>query len=604
MTRVRIDFSEPPSGVLQGKTPGIEKIDKVRCMNSQAYIVEELKKRWPQIEPAIIESAMEVPKDRKLGDLAFPCFRLAKQLRKAPALIASELAAQLEADDVFEKAQAVGPYVNLFINKKWFASYVLGEIESADENGTFGSSEEGNGKTVVLDYSSINVAKPFHIGHLRTTVIGNSLSRILRFMGYKTVSINYLGDWGTQFGKMLVAFRKWGEEEKVQQDGIRYLVQLYVRFHEEAEKDPALNDEARAAFTSMEHGDEEALALWRRFVDISLKDVSRVYELLDVKFDSYKGEGYFWDKTDKPIRILEEKGLLKDSEGAKIVDLSEEDMPPCLILKKDGSTLYATRDLAAVMYRKETYDFDKCLYITGLEQKLHFAQWFKVIEKMGMPWAKDLIHIPYGLISLEEGKLSTRGGNVIWLEDLLKEAIAKTKAIMEEKNPDLENMDEVAKEVGVGAVVFHDLFNNRIKEVTFKFDEVLNFDGETGPYVQYTYARARSVLRKAEAQLGWKKESLDKVQTDVLTDEYSQELIKILESFPEKVAEAKAKWEPYIITRFTVAVATAYNRFYHENAILTEEDEVRKARLYLTEVTTRVLKQGLYLIGVGAPEKM
>ncbi len=574
-------------------------------VNSQQYIIEELKKRWPSVPPEIIETAMEVPKDRKLGDLAFPCFRLAKELRKAPPLIAQELAAQLGTDEVIEKAQAVGPYVNMFVNKTWLASYVLGQIEKTSAEGrVYGSSLEGEGKTIVLDYSSINVAKPFHIGHLRTTVIGNSISRILKFMGYKTVSINYLGDWGTQFGKMLVAYRKWGEEEKVQKDGIRYLVSLYVRFHDEADKDPSLNDEARAAFTAMEHGDEESLALWRRFVDISLKDVSRVYELLDVHFDSYKGEGYFWDKTDKPISILKEKGLLKDSEGAKIVDLSEEDMPPCLILKKDGSTLYATRDLAAVMYRKETYDFDKCLYITGLEQKLHFAQWFKVIEKMGFPWAKDLIHIPYGLISLEDGKLSTRGGNVIWLEDLLKEAIAKTKAIMEEKNPDLENMDEVATQVGVGAVVFHDLFNNRIKDVTFKFDEVLNFDGETGPYVQYTYARARSVLRKAEAQYGWSKGNLDQISCSVLTDEYSQELIKILESFPDKVADAKEKWEPYLITRFTVAVATAFNRFYHENPILMEEEEKRNARLYLTEITTEILRQGLYLIGVSAPEKM
>lgn len=574
-------------------------------MNSQTYITEELKKRWPSVPAEVIDSAMEVPKDRKLGDLALPCFRLAKQLRKAPAAIAAELAEQLTTDEVIEKAQAVGPYVNMFVNKKWLASYVLGQIEETEKAGrSYGSGTEGEGKTIVLDYSSINVAKPFHIGHLRTTVIGNSISRILRFLGYQTVSINYLGDWGTQFGKMLVAYRKWGEEEKVQKDGIRYLVSLYVRFHDEAKEDPALENEARAAFTAMEHGDEEALALWRRFVDISLKDVSRVYDLLDVKFDSYLGEGYFWDKTDKPIQILKDKELLQDSEGAKIVDLSDFDMPPCLILKKDGSTLYATRDLAAVMYRKETYDFDKCLYITGLEQKLHFAQWFKVIELMELPWYKDLVHIPYGLISLEEGKLSTRGGNVIWLEDLLKEAIAKTKAIMQEKNPDLPNMDEVATQVGVGAVVFHDLFNNRIKDVTFKFDEVLNFDGETGPYVQYTYARARSVLRKAAAEYGWEGKDLQDIDCSVLTDEYSQELIKTLESFPDKVKDAKDKWEPYLITRYTVAVATAYNRFYHENPILIDDEKVKSARLYLTEMTTRIIKQGLYLIGVSAPEKM
>ena len=451
-----------------------------------------------------------------------------------------------------------------------------------------------------MDYSSINVAKPFHIGHLRTTVIGNSISRMLQFMGYKTVSINHLGDWGTQFGKMVVAYRKWGNPEEVEKKGVRGLLELYVKFHEEAEKDPELDEIARATFTSMEQGDEEALALWRLFVDISLKEVSRVYDMLDVKFDSFLGESYFFTRTDELISILKEKNLLQESEGAQIVDLSEENMPPCIVLKKDGSTLYATRDIAAAMYRKNTYDFDKCLYITGMEQILHFSQWFKVCEKIGFPWSKDLVHIPYGLVSLEGGKLSTRGGNVIFLEDLLHEAVQKTKEIMMEKNPDLENMDQVAQQVGVGAVVFHDLFNNRIKDVTFSWDQVLNFDGETGPYVQYTFARASSVLRKAQ----WDPANQEAIDMSLLTDEYSQEILKLIENFPKRVEEACQKWEPYMITRYTVALATAFNKFYHENSIMNAEENVKKARLKLTYVVTQVIKQGLYLIGVQAPEKM
>jgi len=573
-------------------------------MTTKEVAAEILKSRWPELEAEVIDQGLEVPKDTKMGDLAFPCFRLAKTLRKAPAQIAADLAAKLEGEKALSKVEAVGPYVNLFLNPGFLSAHILETYDEAEKAGrSYGSSDKGEGKTVVLDYSSINIAKPFHIGHLRTTVIGNSLSRILRFSGYNTVSINYLGDWGTQFGKMIVAFRKWGDEAEVTKSGTRYLVSLYVRFHEEAEKDPALDDEARAAFKSLEEGDEDALRLWKYFVEVSLKDVSRVYDLLDVKFDSYLGEGYFWDKTARPIEIMEEKGILEESDGAKIVDLKEYDMPPCLILKKDGSTLYATRDIAAALYRKETYDFDKCVYVTGLEQKLHFAQWFKVIELMGFEWSKDLVHIPYGLISLEEGRMSTRHGTAIWLEDVLKEAIAKTRAIMAEKNPDLENIDEVAREVGVGAVVFHDLFNNRIKDYVFKYDEVLNFDGETGPYVQYTHARACSILRKA----GLKDVKACDIEADasLLSDEYAQEVLKLVESYPARVAEALSKWEPYVVTRFTVALATAFNRFYHECPINSCEDEaLRAARLKLTAVCHELLKSGLYLIGVSAPEQM
>lgn len=570
-------------------------------MYCKDYVAKELAKCLPDLELSQIEEGIEIPKEKTMGDYAFPCFRLAKTLRKAPNLIAQDVAAQLEGSEILEKVQAVGPYVNMFLNKTWRAQFILGQVDEAIAAGkAYGASTVGEGKTVVMDYSSINVAKPFHIGHLRTTVIGNSISRILQFMGYKTVSINHLGDWGTQFGKMVVAYRKWGNPEEVEKKGVRGLLELYVKFHEEAEKDPELDEIARATFTSMEQGDEDALALWKLFVDISLKEVSRVYDMLDVKFDSFLGESYFFTRTDELISILKEKNLLQESEGAQIVDLSEENMPPCIVLKKDGSTLYATRDIAAAMYRKNTYDFDKCLYITGMEQILHFSQWFKVCEKIGFSWSKDLVHIPYGLVSLEGGKLSTRGGNVIFLEDLLNEAVQKTKEIMMEKNPDLENMDQVAQQVGVGAVVFHDLFNNRIKDVTFSWDQVLNFDGETGPYVQYTFARASSVLRKAQ----WDPAKQETIDMSLLTDEYSQEILKLIENFPKRVEEACQKWEPYMITRYIVALATAFNKFYHENSIMNAEENVKKARLKLTYVVTQIIKQGLYLIGVQAPEKM
>ena len=567
----------------------------------QNIFAEALMAAIPDLPEDQIRAGIEIPKEKSMGDFAFPCFRLAKAFRKAPAMIAPEIAEKLKDNPLFEKVEAVGPYVNVFIDKEHWAQSVIRDFMDADQygSGTEGIREDGTRKNIVLDYSSINVAKPFHIGHLRTTVIGNSIKKLHEFLGYNTISVNHLGDWGTQFGKMAVAYQKWGDPATVDARGVRGLMDLYVRFHEEAKKDPSLDDEARAAFTRMENNDEEILSLWQRFVDISLKEVSRVYDLLDVQFESYAGESFYRDKMEGPIAQLREKGLLVESEGAQVVDLSEYNMPPCLVLKSDGSSIYATRDIAAAIYRKNTYDFDKCLYVTATEQILHFAQVFKVLELMGFEWAKDLVHIPYGYVSLEEGKLSTREGNVIFLEDLLNEAIAKTRDIMNEKNPDLENLEEVAQQVGVGAVVFHDLFNNRIKDVTFSWDNVLNFDGETGPYVQYTFARCSSVLRKAG-------EMEDKVpDASKLTDEYAQEIIKLIEDFPNRVREAAKKYEPYIITRYTVAVATAYNKFYHENSILNADDaETRYARLYLTKMVAYILKTGLSLIGVKAPERM
>ena len=571
-------------------------------------VVEVIAKVVPEMTADQIRECVEIPKEKTMGDYAFPCFRLAKAFRKAPAMIAPEISGRMQEEPLFEKVQAVGPYVNMFIDKTFRAQAVISDFQAADKfgSGTEGLKEDGTPKNIVMDYSSINIAKPFHIGHLRTTVIGNSIKRLHEFLGYHTISVNHLGDWGTQFGKMAVAYKKWGDEETVKKQGVRGLMALYVRFHEEAKKDPSLDDEARAAFASMENGNEEILSLWRWFVQISLNEVSRVYDMLDVTFDSYNGESFYLDKMDAPIALMREKGLLKESEGAQVVDLSEYNMPPCLILKSDGSSIYATRDIAAAIYRKNTYDFYKCLYITASEQILHFAQFFKVLELMGFEWSKDMVHIPYGFVSLADGKLSTREGNVIYLEDLLNEAISKTRDIMLEKNPNLENLEEVAQQVGVGAVVFHDLFNNRIKDVTFSWDNVLNFDGETGPYVQYSFARASSVLRRAAEQgVIESPENIPSPDASCLTDEYAQEIIKLIEDFPNRVRDAAQKYEPYIITRYTVAVATAFNKFYHEDSILSAEDENTKlARLYLTSMVRYILKTGLWLIGVAAPERM
>ncbi|MBQ6240597.1 MAG: arginine--tRNA ligase [Firmicutes bacterium] len=567
-------------------------------MTVKEHIAGLLQQKLPTLDQETILSMLEIPPEKEMGDYAFPCFRLAKEMRKAPALIAKDTAEALAGEELLESVQAVGPYLNMRVNKAAVVQIVTEEYTSGSP---FGSSDEGKGKTIVLDYSSINVAKPFHVGHLRTTVIGNSLHKIYRYLGYDTVRINYLGDYGTQFGKMVVAYRKWGNKEEIEKKGIRGLLELYVRFHKEAEADPALDDEARSTFTALENGDQEIRKIWKWFVDISLKEVSKVYELLDVQFESYMGESYFADKTGAVIDELREKGLLQESEGAMIVDLSDCDMPPALVLKKDGSTLYTTRDLAAAIYRKKTYDFAKCLYVTGSEQSLHFAQFFKILEKMGYDWSKDLMHVPFGLISLESGKMSTRNGQVVFLQDLLDEAIEKTRRIIEEKNPNLKNIDQVATQVGVGAVVFNDLFNSRIKDEVFEWNKVLNFDGETGPYVQYTFARASSILRKA----GVSTFCAEDMKGECLSDEYAQEVLRIIEQFPEKVKDAAERYEPYVITRYAVALASAFNRFYHENAILSAEDEaVRKARTALTKMMAEVLRSALSLIGVQTPEEM
>lgn len=547
-----------------------------------------------------IVNFMEVPAKPEMGDYAFPCFRLAKTMRKAPNMIAADICSKIENNGMFSKIEPVAAYINFFTDKSVYAAEVMKNIAESGE--AYGSSEDGKGKTIVIDYSSPNIAKPFHVGHLRSTVIGSALYKIFEKMGYKCVGVNHLGDWGTQFGKLIEAYKLWGSKEEVEEKGISELTSIYVKFHEEAEKDPALDDRARAWFVKMQDGDEEALTLWKWFYDISIKEFERVYEKLGVKFDYYTGESFYNDKMAAVVDELKEKKLLKESNGAMIVDLEDAKMPPCLIIRTDGGTLYATRDITAAIYRKKTYDFDKCIYVTAIDQNLHFAQWFKVIEKMGYDWSKDLVHVPFGLVSLEDGKLSTRKGKVVLMEDLLDEAVKKTMGIINDKNPDLPDKEEVAKEVGIGAVIFDDLYNGRIKDIVFSWDRMLNFDGETGPYVQYTHARACSVLKKA----GYveNKESLTDIDYSVLTDDASVDVCKMLEGYSDKIKEAASRYEPSVIARYLVDLSQAFNKFYHDNVILTDDEKVRNARLAVVDAVRLVIKSGLEILGIKAPERM
>ncbi len=544
-----------------------------------------------------IAGYLEIPPEREMGDYAFPCFKLSRALRMGPPQIAGRLAEAIGAGDLCE-ARAMGGYLNFFLNRENFAKQTLESVREAGER--WGAGQEGHGKTICLDFSSINIAKRFHIGHLSTTMIGHSLRRIYDYLGYRTVAINYLGDWGTQFGKLICAFKRWGDRAEVERDGVEALTRLYVRFHEEAEGDPALEDEGRRWFKAIEDGDEEALELFNWFKELTMRDTQRVYDLLGVRFDSYNGEAFFNDKMGRVLDELKQKKLLTLSEGASIVDLDEEKtgMPPCLILKKDGATLYATRDIAAALWRKDEYDFDKCLYVVAYQQDLHFRQWFKVVELMGYPWAKDLVHVAFGMISYEGQSLSTRKGHVVYLEELLLNAIQKARDIIEQKSPDLPNKDEVARQVGIGAVVYADLQNNRIKDMDFSWERALSFDGETGPYVQYTHARCCSALRKAEGL------PAAEPSYAALSDDYAQELLRQLSRFPESVREAAARYEPSIITRAVTELCKAYNKFYYENRILDDDPGVREARVRLTRAVKDVVKTGLYLIGIEAPERM
>ena len=543
-----------------------------------------------------ISATIEIPPKPEMGDFAFPCFRLAKTMHKAPNMIAADIKEAIGDVDYLDRIEVKGAYLNFFVKTEVF---VKSMIEAANSE-NFGGSDIGEGKNICLDYSSPNVAKNFHVGHLRTTIIGNSLYKIFSKLGYNAIRINHLGDWGTQFGKLIVAYKAWGSKEAVEKDGISELMKLYVKFHEEADKNPELVDEARAWFAKMEQGDEEALSIWQWFKDISLVEYKRTYDLLGVDFDYYLGESFYRDKCQEVVDKITEAGLLKESEGAMIVDLSEYDMAPCIITKKDGSSIYATRDLAAIFYRKKTYNFCKCLYVTGQEQKLHFAQVFKVVELLGNEWAKDqLVHNPYGLVSLEGAKLSTRNGNIIYAEDILHDAIEKSLEIITEKSPNLENKEEVAKMVGVGSVLFNDLYNQRIKDVSFSWDKVLNFDGETGPYVQYTHARCSSVVRLAENF-----DPSNEVDFSVITEPDAIFLLKEINRFPKVVLDAADKYEPSIVARFAVDVAQAFNKFYNSTRINVPEENVKNARVMLTYLTKKTLSDALELLGIQAPEAM
>ena len=551
-------------------------------------ILEALKTNFADVNINAEELAtmLEYPPDTTMGDLALPCFKLSKALRRSPVQIAQIIASSLESD-LLSKVEAVNGYLNLAISDSYLAEVVAGDILVNKEK--YGSATFGEGKTVVLDYSSPNVAKPFHIGHLGTTVIGHSLKKLHEFVGYDCVGINYLGDWGTQFGKMIVAFKKWGDRDAINEGGIDKLVELYVKFHQAAEEDPALNDEARAEFHKLELGDEEDIALWKWFIAISIAEYKKTYSQLGIEFDSYKGESFYTDKMPAQVQKLRDMGLLKIDDGASIVDLEEYNMPPCLILKRDGSTLYPTRDIAAAVYRKQTYDFDKAIYVTSAGQSLHFAQWFKVVELMQYDWHDKLVHVPYGTVSINGAKLATRTGNVILLKDLFAQAIEKVAEIMEEKNPNLENKDKVAEAVGVGAIVFYYLSSNRIRDINFVLEDALSFDGNTGPYVQYTYARTCSLLEKAG--------DMDNFENLVFTANEERELVKALARFPEKVLEALEAYEPSIVTRYILDVATAFNRFYHNCHILSaEEKDVLNTRLALTKATNYVLGNAFELI--------
>ena len=565
-------------------------------MDYKKHIAEKLASCG--IDKEEIEAAIAVPPDNKMGDYALPCFKFAKVMRKSPVAIAEELKNTFATDDAISEVEAVNGYLNFRVNRTALVKETLEKI--AEQGEAFGSSDMGNGKTICIDYSSVNIAKPFHIGHLSTTVIGGALYRIFKFLGYNTVGINHLGDYGTQFGKLIYAYKHWGSEEAVKEGGVKELTRLYVRYHKESENDPSMDDEARSYFKLIENGDEECVKLFNLFKEITLKEVEKIYDELDIKFDSYAGESFYNDKMQPVIDELAEKGLLVESEGAKIVDLEKYGMPPCIILRSDGASLYATRDLAAACYRKERYDFDKCLYVVAYQQNLHFKQIFKVLELMGKPWAKDLVHVAYGMVSLLDDNgnqvaMSTRNGTVVLLEDVLKKCHEKCLEIIEQKNPDLEDKENVARQVGTGAVIFGALSNSKIKDIAFSYSKILNFDGETGPYVQYTAARIKSVLRKGGA--------IGKYEIkNVNEDEY--QLIALLSTFPDVVKAAAERLEPFFVTRYAIDVASAFNKFYFDCKIIGDDANETNFRLAISSATLTVLSSALTLLGIKVPERM
>ena len=558
-------------------------------MDYKKHIAQKIKAEGVSEEE--IYSLMALPPTPDMGDYALPCFKFAKVMRKSPAAIAEQLAAEFAPDGAIERAEAAGGYVNFTINKSVLAAETIKKVLKEGER--YGSSKEGAGRVVCIDYSSVNIAKPFHIGHLSTTAIGGALYKIFNFLGYKSVGINHLGDYGTQFGKLICAYKRWGNREEVQKGGIHAINELYVRFNSEA--DEQMESEAREYFRMIESGDREANELFNWFKELTLDYVKGIYKQLNVTFDSYAGESFYTDKISPVVDELRTSGLLKESEGAQIVDLEPYGMPPCLILRSDGASLYATRDLAAAIYRKQTYDFYKCLYVVAYQQNLHFKQFFKVLELMGREWAKDLVHVAYGMVSLEDGAMSTRKGKVVWLEDVISRCVEKAYGIISEKNPGLENKEDVARKVGVGAVIFGALYNSKIKDIVFSYDKVLSFEGETSVYVQYTCARANSVVEK-----GGIPSSYD--CGDLLPQE--AEVVKSVAAFGDAVREAAEKYEPSAVARYAVDLAQKFNKFYIDCKILTAEGEKRDFRLALTAATLQTLKNALSLLGIGVPEKM
>ena len=547
-----------------------------------------------------LESYIEKPKDQKNGDYAFPCFRLAKELRKAPAIIANDIQEKIEMDkEKIEKIEVVGGYLNFYINKNAITKEVLEKVEIDEE---YGKSKIGEGKNIVIDYSSPNIAKPFHIGHLRSTVIGGALYKIYKHLGYNVTGINHLGDYGTQFGKLIEGYKLWGEEYNIEENPIDELTKIYIRINQLCKEDEKVLEACRNNFKKLEDGDEYCTKLWEKFRSLSLKEFQKVYDLLGSKFDSWNGEAFYSDKMPEVINILEKTGKLVESQGARIIDLEDKGInTPCIIEKSNGSTTYATRDLAAILYRARTYNFDKALYLTSYEQTLHFKQVFEVAKLLGIDekYTNGLVHVPFGMVLLPTGKMSTREGKIIKQEEILQEAIQRAKKVIEEKNPGLENKDEIAKKVGIGAVIFNDLANNRVKDEIFEWDQILNFQGETGPYIQYTYVRTKSVLEKVE-----KVPELSKIDLNELSDEYSQNIIKLMYDFENVLVQVTKKEEPSILSRYLIDLAKAYSSFYNENKIITDEQKTQDARVYLTYAVGQVLKTGANLLGIEMPEKM
>lgn len=541
-----------------------------------------------------VENALETPKEAKLGDICLPCFKFARTMHIAPPAIAQKLLPRVESLPFVEKVEVVGGYLNVFFDRNTVAQMALA---SANDD-KVGSSDEGAGKTICIDYSSVNIAKPFHIGHLSTTVIGGALYRIFEHLGYNVVGINHLGDWGTQFGKLIVATNKWSSLEEVAQNDEYFLNKLYVRYHQEAEEHPEMDDEARAWFKRIEDGDKEATAYFDVFKQVTMKAVGKIYDRLKIKFDSYAGESFYNDKMQPFLDILKDKGLLVESDGAQVVNLDEYGMPPCLLVKADGATLYATRDIAAAYYRKKTYDFYKCLYVVAYQQNLHFKQLFQVLKLMDFAGADDMEHVAFGMVSMEDGSMSTRKGHVVWLQEVLDKAVEKAHAIIEEKNPDTKNKDEIAESVGVGAVVFSALWNNRIKDIVFSYDKVLNFDGETAPYVQYTYARCASALRKGGDI------DFDNMDLSAITTDEGYDVIKSVITFGDSIRLAAKLREPCYVTRHVVDLAEKFNRFYIDHRILVDDAPTRNARLALTKAVGNVIRCGLGLLGISAPSEM